>query len=379
MPGGEELVREPRARQSADLLQPHRAQATRRTTREVFVQLKEYDTRRDAAAAGRAAREARALSRRTDLCEGVRQRPADRGADRGPRHRAAISTSSRSSADAGRGADEGHAGHARRREPAERRAHQSASWTSIRGRRSLLGVPTVEFDRAVRLVGGGRAGRHVTRTRAASNTTSWCARRSARAPISTRSARCACRRCRRRDAAVSQLATLEFEKAPTQIQRYNRERAVTINSDVLRGFNTAKVTADVVKQLDNMSWPRGYHYSLGGEAQSSAEAFGGIGTAIIVAVFGIFAILVLEFGNFKSTLIVLTVVPLGVFGGLADAARSRATASPSRPRSASSRSSASRSRTRSCSWISPISCASRACRSTRPSSRRARSASCRSC
>src|SRR4029434_8369928 len=30
----------------------------------------------------------------------------------------------------------------------------------------------------------------------------------------------------------------------------------------------------------------------------------------------IFAILVLEFGNFKSTLIVLTVVPLGVFGGL---------------------------------------------------------------
>lgn len=48
--------------------------------------------------------------------------------------------------------------------------------------------------------------------------------------------------------------------------------------------------------------PRGYRYALGGEAESSAEAFGGIGTAIIVAVFGIFAILVLEFGNFKSTL-----------------------------------------------------------------------------
>ena len=76
------------------------------------------------------------------------------------------------------------------------------------------------------------------------------------------------------------------------------------------------MTAEVVKRLDAMSWPRGYHYVLGGEAQSSEEAFGGIGTAIIVAVFGIFAILVLEFGNFKSTLIVLTVVPLGVFGGL---------------------------------------------------------------
>ena len=40
-----------------------------------------------------------------------------------------------------------------------------------------------------------------------------------------------------------------------------------------------------------MSWPRGYRYTLGGEAESSQEALGGIGTAIIVAVFGIFAIL----------------------------------------------------------------------------------------
>jgi multidrug efflux pump subunit AcrB len=115
---------------------------------------------------------------------------------------------------------------------------------------------------------------------------------------------------------IAQLATLEFSRAPIQIQRYNRERAATVNSDVQGGFNTAKVTADVVKRLDAMSWPRGYHYALGGEAQSSEEAFGGIGTAIIVAIFGIFAILVLEFGSFKSTLIVLTVVPLGVFGGL---------------------------------------------------------------
>ena len=40
-----------------------------------------------------------------------------------------------------------------------------------------------------------------------------------------------------------------------------------------------------------MQWPRGYHYSLGGESEASAEAFGGIGIAIIVAIFGIFAIL----------------------------------------------------------------------------------------
>jgi multidrug efflux pump subunit AcrB len=71
-----------------------------------------------------------------------------------------------------------------------------------------------------------------------------------------------------------------------------------------------------VRRLDTTDWPRGYRYVLGGEAESSAESFSGIGTAIIVALFGIFAILVLEFGSYRATLIVLTVVPLGVLGGL---------------------------------------------------------------
>ena len=115
---------------------------------------------------------------------------------------------------------------------------------------------------------------------------------------------------------MNQVATLELEPAPVLISRYLRERAVTINAEVVRGENIGKVTAAVVKQLEQMNWPRGYSFVLGGDAEAGADAFSGIGTAIIVAVFGIFAILVLEFGSFRSTLIVLTVVPLGVFGGM---------------------------------------------------------------
>jgi multidrug efflux pump subunit AcrB len=180
---------------------------------------------------------------------------------------------------------------------------------------SLLGVPTVEFDRAIRLsVAGLPVGTFkdvsgeqydiVLRTQVAERANLETLNE-VRIPTLSGAA-----------LPITQLSTLRFEKAPTVIQRYNRERAITIDSEVERGFNTAKVTNEVVKRLDAMPWPRGYHYVLGGEAQSSDEAFGGIGTAIIVAIFGIFAILVLEFGNFKSTLIVLTVVPLGIFGGI---------------------------------------------------------------
>jgi multidrug efflux pump subunit AcrB len=180
---------------------------------------------------------------------------------------------------------------------------------------NLLGVPTVEFDRAVRLsVAGLPAGKFKDPDGEQYDIT-------VRTAVGTRADLASLGEVRVPSLSgtllpLSQLATLQFEKAPVVIQRYDRERSVTIDADVQVGYNTAKVTADVRRQLDAMEWPRDYHYKLGGEAESSQDAFGGIGIAIIVAIFGIFAILVLEFGNFKSTLIVLTVVPLGVLGGL---------------------------------------------------------------
>lgn len=180
---------------------------------------------------------------------------------------------------------------------------------------SLLGVPAVELDRAVRLaVSGIPVGTYKDTSGEQYDIV-------VRSAMDGRPDLDSLERARVPSASgatlpVSQLAMLTFEKAPTQIARYNRERSVSISSDVQNGYNTAKVTAEVVKRLNALKWPRGYRYMLGGDAESSQEAFGGIGSAIIVAVFGLFAILVLEFGNFKSTLIVLTVVPLGVLGGL---------------------------------------------------------------
>lgn len=180
---------------------------------------------------------------------------------------------------------------------------------------NMLGVPTVELDRAVRLT---VAGLPVGTFKDADGEQYDIV---VRTPVGARADFDTLAQVRVPSLSggtlpLSQLATLEFERAPTQIQRYNRERAVTIDAEVVAGYNTAQLTGAVVEKLDSMDWPRGYHYVLGGEAESSAESFGGIGTAIIIAIFGIFAVLVLEFGNFKSTLIVLTVVPLGIFGGV---------------------------------------------------------------
>lgn len=179
---------------------------------------------------------------------------------------------------------------------------------------SQLGVPTATFDQAVRLsVSGIEVGKY-------NETDGEQYAIVVRTPVSSRADLSVLGEIRvpslgGSSLPLSQLATLEFEKAPSQIQRYGRERSATINADVDPGLNTAKITADVVRELDRFAWPRGYRYLLGGEAQSGSESFSGVGVAAIVALFGIFAVLVIEFGSFRSTLIVLTVVPIGLVGG----------------------------------------------------------------
>jgi multidrug efflux pump subunit AcrB len=115
---------------------------------------------------------------------------------------------------------------------------------------------------------------------------------------------------------LSQFATTAFTASPTVIDHYARTRAVTVTSYVKSGYNTDVVTKAVLARLDSIALPAGYALRPAGEIESRQESFGGVGGAIIVAVFAILAILVLEFRDFRTTLVVASVIPLGVVGGV---------------------------------------------------------------
>ncbi|NKF22327.1 efflux RND transporter permease subunit [Solimonas marina] len=115
---------------------------------------------------------------------------------------------------------------------------------------------------------------------------------------------------------LAELATLKLTETSPRIYRRNRERAVSISAYTDAGYNTEALTHQLLDGLARMDLPRGYRYEAGGELEGRQDSFAGFGTAIIVAVAGIMAVLVLEFGSFKSTLIVGGVIPLGVTGGI---------------------------------------------------------------
>jgi multidrug efflux pump subunit AcrB len=115
---------------------------------------------------------------------------------------------------------------------------------------------------------------------------------------------------------LRQLAGFTFETSPPLIQHHDGQRAVTVRSQVRTGYNTDRVTRGVLAQLDTFTLSDGYRVEAAGEIASREASFGGLGAAILVAVFGVLAILVLEFRTFRGMLIVSSVIPLGVIGGL---------------------------------------------------------------
>ena len=116
---------------------------------------------------------------------------------------------------------------------------------------------------------------------------------------------------------LRQVADIEFETGTNLIRHYDKDRFVTVTAFVKTGYLVDNVYTDVLKKLDAMKFPGSFRYQAAGELESREQSFGGLGTIILITIFGFMAVLILEFGTIKSTLIVLSVIPLGIIGAIA--------------------------------------------------------------
>lgn len=115
---------------------------------------------------------------------------------------------------------------------------------------------------------------------------------------------------------LSQIATLELESSTLTIDHFDKVRSVSVSAFVDQNFLSDRVISEVMKKMDAVSLPVGYSYKMGGEYESRQESFAGFNTVIIITVFLFIAVLILLFKTFKSTIIVLSVIPLGMVGAL---------------------------------------------------------------
>ena len=119
---------------------------------------------------------------------------------------------------------------------------------------------------------------------------------------------------------ISAVADVQLTSTYGAINRINRERVITIYSNVLEGYNPTEINNQIRTVLNGYDFPDGYRYSFTGEQQEQAESMGFLVNALLIAVAIILLILVGQFNSLVKPVIIMSTVLLstiGVFGGLA--------------------------------------------------------------
>ena len=117
--------------------------------------------------------------------------------------------------------------------------------------------------------------------------------------------------------ALNQIATIGFETSPTAINHFNKSRFAKINAFTKEGVLANSILKEVEPKIKALKMPPGYYHKLSGEAESEGDSLGGnFISVIIMSIFLFVAVLILQFKNFRGILIVLSVIPLGLVGGI---------------------------------------------------------------
>ncbi|WP_020528747.1 efflux RND transporter permease subunit [Flexithrix dorotheae] len=113
---------------------------------------------------------------------------------------------------------------------------------------------------------------------------------------------------------LKQVVNVRYESSVNEIQHFNTLRNTAVTADVLNPEATSAITEAIIAQLDDVDLPKGYQFYIGGEYETQQESFGDLGKLLIIAMIGIFAVLVLQFRSIKQPLIVFSAIPLAITG-----------------------------------------------------------------
>ncbi|HTY12063.1 MAG TPA: efflux RND transporter permease subunit [Bacteroidota bacterium] len=113
---------------------------------------------------------------------------------------------------------------------------------------------------------------------------------------------------------VRQLATIKPGWTEGGIVRRNGVRTITVLAEIKRGLLAAPIFNKIKPLVDNMDMPSGISIEYGGDHQMSDENITPMYNSLIVSIILIFLILMFQFKNIKTTLLIMVTLPLSVFG-----------------------------------------------------------------
>ncbi len=109
------------------------------------------------------------------------------------------------------------------------------------------------------------------------------------------------------------LGSVEYTKAPQEIQREDQERYVSVNINI-SGRDLSSVTGDVRKIMQETRLPRDFRLDIGGTAEDQMESFMYLALAMIVAIVLTYMVMASQFESYIDPFIILFTIPLSIIG-----------------------------------------------------------------
>ncbi|MBG9794636.1 acriflavin resistance protein [Paenibacillus dendritiformis] len=117
---------------------------------------------------------------------------------------------------------------------------------------------------------------------------------------------------------LSAVAQFQQLQGPVMIQRENQQRQINVTAD-LAGRDLGSVSVEILQALQNMNFPEGYTYSMGGETEEMMNAFADLAIALLFSIFLVYAVMAVQFESLLYPFIIMFAMPtmfVGVFFGL---------------------------------------------------------------
>ncbi len=117
---------------------------------------------------------------------------------------------------------------------------------------------------------------------------------------------------------ISAVSTVNFKSTYGTVKRKDLEKVITIFSEVEEGYNANQIVAEFKDLLQDVQLKPGYSFKFTGEQEEQGESIAFLMSAMLLAVFLIFLIIVTQFNSFLGPfIIILSVVfsTMGVFLG----------------------------------------------------------------
>jgi multidrug efflux pump subunit AcrB len=109
-----------------------------------------------------------------------------------------------------------------------------------------------------------------------------------------------------------------FEKAPgvSIIKHLDRKRVVTVSANIDESVTTSQRVNQILSEkfADMPQQNPGYTFHYGGEAEDTQESIDSLNRAALIACLLIFLILLITFGSFTQTLVLMWSIPFGAVG-----------------------------------------------------------------